>query len=698
MGNHERLNPLLKDFLKKILIQTGCPAGAIFLPCEGKPNDPDCVQLTLSIGNRTLRTRENELFNFTNQSSFNASLPAILFHDSESPYPSTSTLEIPDGGFIVLFSKESNPISESSLLWLQPVLGNLARSIQFCRLNEEKYHRVEKDRDLAIQDLNRFRQALDSSPDYFILVDPDSMMLLDYNRSVENNLGYSREEISELKITGLINLSHGEWKEFFKRAFTEEADGFSFDKFLIKKDGSSIQVNIRLSIFREGHWKSIIILSIRDITLQKQIEKTLQWQADHDPLTGLLNRRKFEAELERILEESTRQNKSIFILYMDLDRFKVINDLAGHLAGDEYLRQISFGIQRCLPDGATLARPGSDEFGTILTGMNMEQCMQVAERIRSHVSGHPFVHGDRTIQVGISIGLVPVEDPRLSLSRLISITDMACFAAKEEGRNRIQVLRGNEESYLKQTDKFERYTKLRNAMEQDLFILFGQPIEPLKRSQNHKNHHEILLRLKDQNHNQILGPEMFLHVADEFDLMGEIDRYVIQKSIESIARHFRHTETIYFINLSGDSINNGNLPEFIKFCLKDSRLPPKKIGFEVTENSAIESLGNTTELMLELKHLGIQFALDDFGTGFSSFSYLKKLPLDLIKIDGSFIENIETDAVDLGMVESINHIGHMMNLQIVAEYVKNTEILNRVKELGIDYAQGFAVGEPLPLL
>ena len=439
------------------------------------------------------------------------------------------------------------------------------------------------------------------------------------------------------------------------------------------------------------------ILVFRDVSKARALKQELTHQATHDQLTGLINRRHFEQRLSEAFNSAKHSSNHHVMGYLDIDQFKIVNDTCGHAAGDELLRQLATVLKDCMRGSDTLARLGGDEFGLLLESCGLEKGLEVAEHMREMVEKFRFAWREKPFSVGISIGLVPITRDTPSIGEILSTADTACYSAKEEGRNRVHVTEvGSADIRVKQS-AMEWTTRIRNALDRGLFCLYQQEIRPLDHNLGLPVYHEFLLRLRDEK-NTLFSPGSFLPAAERYDLMPSIDRWVIQHAFRWVSEHGdqsgRHR---YNINLSGASLNDARLGDYIQQTALECATPLRHICFEITETVAIANLQKALTLMSALRKQGCEFALDDFGSGMSSFTYLKTLPVDFIKIDGTLIKDIQHDAIDLATVRSITELGHLMGKRIVAEFVEDATTQMMLSKLGIDYGQGYHLHRPEPL-
>jgi len=442
------------------------------------------------------------------------------------------------------------------------------------------------------------------------------------------------------------------------------------------------------------------VLVFHDVTENRQLTRQLEYDATHDALTGLINRPEFERRLERALASARQYGARHALCYLDLDQFKIVNDTAGHTAGDELLRQINTILGGMFRDRDTLARIGGDEFGLLLDNCPLDRAQLIAQTVVGTIRDHRFHWLGRTYQIGASIGLVPITAEVQDTAQLLTQADVACYIAKELGRNRVHLYQREDTETVQRHGEILGAAGLRDALEKGRFRLHYQPIVPLNAPERRPVRYEALLRVvykggPDQNSELVL-PAAFIPAAERYGLMGAIDRWVIQAAFRDYATAIGRTGALISINLSGNSLSDETLLAFIEAQFGEHAFPPDRVCFEITETAAIQNLRRATDLMTALKRRGSQFALDDFGSGLSSFRYLKTLPVDYLKIDGSFVKDMIQNTHDDALVAAINQMSHAMGVQTIAEYAENQAIVERLRELGVDYAQGFFFGHAAP--
>ncbi len=469
------------------------------------------------------------------------------------------------------------------------------------------------------------------------------------------------------------------------------------DVILKRRDNSELAIEYTISPIQDEHnHLHGAVLVFRDVTEMRSLSSMLTYQASHDPLTGLVNRREFESRVNRAIA-SAKQSRTIHALcFMDLDQLKFINDSAGHKAGDELLKQVANRLSPELRRNDVLARIGGDEFGVLLEDCDEANAVSIAEKLRMTIKDSRFAWGNNAFDISISIGMVMINEDTTDTSSILGAADTACLLAKERGRNRIEVYQPGNTELINRRREMRQLQGITQAIEQDRLVLYCQHIVPLSQAGDRPPFCEVLVRMLDDE-GKVIPPMSFIPAAERFNLMPELDKWVIKKVLE-IYENTPHTETsLISINLSGQSISNKFFVDFVCNIISHSRIQADMLCFEITETAAIANMTTAMKFIERLRDMGCKFALDDFGSGLSSFSYLKKMPVDFLKIDGSFVRDICHDPIDLAFVESIHRIGEMMNIETIAEYVESEEIRQKVGEIGITYAQGFYFNQPEPI-
>ncbi len=436
------------------------------------------------------------------------------------------------------------------------------------------------------------------------------------------------------------------------------------------------------------------VMVFHDVSKERRLHRALHYQASHDALTGLINRREFENRLTTAVEDARQDAQARHVLlYLDLDQFKLVNDTCGHPAGDLLLKQITGVIQSRVRGGDTLARLGGDEFGILLQDCTQDQALRIAESMRQAIRDYRFTWQGGALTVGASIGIVEITNEIPTVANVMSAADVACYAAKDSGRNRVQLYRPDD--MPERHREMHWVSKLARARDESRFELFYQPIVPIGSRPNEREHFELMLRLRDES-GTIVAPAEFIPAAERYNIMPSIDRWVVRQALDRVVHRIASGVKPFTVavNLSGTSLNDERFLEFLIAELSSSELVAGAMCFEITETAAIENLSNVVYFMRELKNRGCHFALDDFGSGLSSFMYLKTLPVDYLKIDGQFVENVTRDPVDRSMVAAISQVGNSMGIQTIAERVESPEVFAELGRLGIGFAQGFYIAKP----
>ena len=522
------------------------------------------------------------------------------------------------------------------------------------------------------------------------------------NPAAEAMTHWKAEHATGLPLAALFNLlddnAQTEGLTLIEHILSGRLSGASEHSKLIQRlDGSTVSVTLVGAPIRHAGKVSGAVLVLHDMTQERQYIANLSWQATHDALTGLANRREFEYRLEQALHNLTRQVGRHALMFLDLDQFKLVNDTCGHAAGDELLRHICALLQSGLRENDTLARLGGDEFGILLENCSPEAAEKIAEGLRQTVQNLHFVWKGRPFVTTVSIGLVHIAQNPTTLEASLRAADMACYMAKEKGRNRVQVYHADDSELSLRFGEMAWVQRLHMALEENRFCLYAQEIAALGPGDHGGGHIEILLRLHDEAGRMIL-PDSFIPAAERYGLMTSLDRWVVENVFKIIRQCLNESRqepmAMCAINLSGTTIGDQAFLDFLRKQFVAYSIPPEMICFEITETSAISNLGSAIRFINELKSLGCYFSLDDFCAGMSSFAYLKHLPVDFLKIDGSFVKDMLDDPINRAMVEVINHIGHVMGKRTIAEFVETTQIEQALLEIGVDYAQGYVIERP----
>ena len=525
-----------------------------------------------------------------------------------------------------------------------------------------------------------------------------------FNPAAERLIGWDNSMAVGLPLRSLLRVfdenSQVEGLPLVGQILRGEVDGGSETSKLIQRlDGTSVAVTlVATPIHAEGKVVGTVLV-LHDMTRERQYMASLSWQATHDALTGLTNRREFEFRLKQALDSSADSHDRHSLMYLDLDQFKLVNDTCGHAAGDELLRQVCTLLQQGLREGDTLARLGGDEFGILLENCPAEKAVEIADHLRKTIQDLHFTWSGQPFNCTVSVGLVHLLPGISTLEEALRSADMACYMAKEKGRNRVQVFHQDDVELSMRFGEMTWVQRIHLALEEDRFSLYAQPIVPLGEGAEEGLHVELLLRLRDEG-GRLVPPLSFIPAAERYGLMTLIDRWVVENAFRTLVERAQdpRAEPIgtCAINLSGATIGDESFLQFLTELFARYRIPPQTICFEVTETVAVANLASAIRFINELKDTGCRFSLDDFCAGMSSFIYLKHLPVDYLKIDGSFVKDMLEDPIDRAMVQVINHIGHVMGKRTIAEFVETVEVMEALREIGIDYAQGLAIGAPLP--
>lgn len=472
------------------------------------------------------------------------------------------------------------------------------------------------------------------------------------------------------------------------------------DYTLFSKDGREYSIEISSTPLRDNEEKIIgTVTVVHDISRARKLHKQMIHQVNHDYLTGLLNRKSLEARLKVVVETAKNAEYDSVLLYLDLDMFKLVNDSGGHIAGDTLLKESSSILKQMLPDDVNIARIGGDEFCVIIEDIDLKKGKKLAEMIRKRFADYKFSWYGEEFPVRVSIGITAINKYSQSETAVFANADDACYYAKSKGGNRVHSYTANDESVSNRRVEMQWINRIASAFDEDRFILYKQKIASVDEREDDYEHYEILIRMVDKEGN-VISPARFIPAAERYSLMPAIDRWVIDKTFFMFEKLYILDEEkkppMYSINLSGASLGDDNFLDFIfeKFVSYD--VPTENISFEITETAAIENINHAVDFIRQLKEQGCRFSLDDFGSGLSSFHYLKSLPVDYLKIDGSFIKDMLDDPRNFAMVHSMNHIGHIMGMRTIAEFVENESILKKIREIGIDYAQGYGISRPQP--
>lgn len=588
------------------------------------------------------------------------------------------------------------------------------RTSELLRVNEKLRVEIQQRQQVEAelyQEKELAQVTLNSIGDAVITTDTNGT-IQSLNPRAESLTGWSDSEAKSqplAKVLQLFNQVTGlPVKNILHESRTGDLSLLSNHKLIRRGDCEEFIVEHSVSPILRGNDEIIgMVVVCRDVTENRKLAAQLSWEASHDPLTNLINRREFKRQISELMEQKSRTESGHSLCYLDLDQFKIVNDTCGHAAGDELLRQLTALLQSHIRKTDLLARLGGDEFALLFYECSVAEAREVAEYLRQAVQDFRFVWQEKTFSIGVSIGLVSIDSTVTSLADVMSAADSAMYAAKDAGRNRIHVYEVNDLELAQRHGDMQWVSRLVKALEEDRFCLYSQAIAPTQPDSGKADHYEILIRMTDEN-GVIIPPGMFIPAAERYNLMPKIDRWVIrhlfshlsnlrQQSSSATNSAIAASGSIYTVNLSGASFNDDKFLSFLQRQFAEYQIPPGTICFEVTETFAISNLNKAIKFINALKQLGCSFALDDFGSGMSSLTYLKNLPVDYVKIDGYFVKNILEDPVNAAMIDAINNLTHAIGLQTIAEFVENEQILHKLQALGVDYVQGYGIAKPTPL-
>ncbi len=468
---------------------------------------------------------------------------------------------------------------------------------------------------------------------------------------------------------------------------------------LARANGSERSIELSAAPIRNERRELVgAVVLLHDVTELRGLARQMSYQATHDALTGLVNRREFESRLEEAAESGHRGDGQHVLCYLDLDRFKVVNDTSGHLAGDSMLREVAKVLRDAVRDSDTVARLGGDEFGMLLIGCPLEKARQIADDVCRAVADYRFVWKDKIFNIGVSIGLVEISRESGTLEELLAAADSACYVAKKQGSGRVAVYSARDEALARHSGEIQWLQKLQGALKESRFQLYHQPIVAADADEVGGPAMEVLVRLQDEAGHEV-PPSEFVRAAERYRLMSLVDRWVVQTTLAALGRGAIavSAKRSVAINISGQTLGDMQFLEFVVECLDSTGVTPSQVCFEITESAVVANLEHARRFVGVLHGMGCQFALDDFGSGVGSFSNLKTLPLDYLKIDGSFMRNLARDPVNQAMVTAMIKLARTLNFKVIAEQVEDEAALEAVRRMGVDYVQGFAVGKPLPL-
>ena len=543
-----------------------------------------------------------------------------------------------------------------------------------------------------------FRSVMQTSGIGMALIALDGTMF-SVNEALCGMLGYSVDELSELKVQ---DITHPEDRantlENLEKLKTGEKSKIDLEKRYIAKNGNIVWVYLFVNVItNHNNVVQYYVAHIEDITQSKLMHDELRYNTTHDLLTGLLNRREFENLLNGAVQSFKSNGIPYILCYLDLDFFKIINDSAGHMAGDSLLQEVANVLQQHMRKTDILARLGGDEFGVLLLNSSLTKGKTICQNLIEVINAIRFHSNEKVYRIGVSIGMVLFSDPDRSAGQLLSDADIACYAAKSEGRNQIFVFENGKTNSGEYSHNILMVNEIQEAIEHNRLVLYCQKVVSTKPEQSTTQSYEILIRIITEK-NKIIDAENFVVIAEKFNLMVIIDRWILSHIFECYDKQLAALEGGYFsINISANSLNDPGFLPYLLGIIKKSALPPERLCFEITETAAMSRISKTMEAVSAIQAIGCKIALDDFGVGLSSFSYIKNFSVNIIKIDGSFVKNVVHAEVDKAIVQTMNEMAHRLGMQTVAEYVENQDILRVISEIGVDFLQGHAIGKPEPL-
>ncbi|ASJ74676.1 putative bifunctional diguanylate cyclase/phosphodiesterase [Granulosicoccus antarcticus] len=507
--------------------------------------------------------------------------------------------------------------------------------------------------------------------------------------SAEDNLDAQKSVLHEVQLHELVLLNHLNELVQLEKVLAEEALN---DNQVSYKQTQRIMIYTVIAAFALS-----MIISLTVIARVARANKRIAHLANHDDLTGLHNRRSFEQHLQYTIDIADRSENTYGLLYLDLDRFKIVNDTCGHHAGDQLLIQLTQSMHARLRRGDLFARVGGDEFAIIAQGKSFEDIQSLAEDLRVIVCEFIFRYEEQSFKVSLSIGVTPIDGQIQSMERVLADVDSACYVAKQTGRNRVHVTQDDDAEVVKYRSNLAGIQAIRKALTDDRLALFYQPIFQIEERSMKMTHCEILLRIRNEN-GEMYSPARFIPIAEKYNIMTEIDQWVFSQVIDWLAAHQdKHVIPRLLVNLSGLSFTDEDFSNFVVERLSRGDVNPAHIAFEISEGATFRNFDKVSLFIERIRGMGCELALDDFGSGLSSFSYLKKLSFDYLKIDGSLVRNIANNQIDHDMVKAINQIGHTVNAKTIAEFVEDDAALSCLRDMKVDYAQGYGLRMPTPL-
>ncbi|MGH8148916.1 MAG: EAL domain-containing protein [Steroidobacteraceae bacterium] len=555
----------------------------------------------------------------------------------------------------------------------------------------------------AGHDSVRRARALDSLAEAVIVTDVEGR--IEYlNPAAETLTGSVAETARGKKLEDIVGLVDETERRLLtdpvRQALTTGAPVNLGRRALLLSRTNGVERSIELTaspVRNAGGELSGAVVLLHDVTEMRGLARQMSYQATHDALTGLVNRHEFERRLLEAVEKGRRGDGQHVLCYLDLDRFKIVNDTSGHVAGDSMLREVAKVLRDAVRDSDSVGRLGGDEFGMLLASCPLEKARQIADDVCRSIGDYRFVWKDRIFNIGVSIGIVEISRESGSLEELFAAADSACYVAKRQGSGRVAVYSARDEMLARHSGEIQWLQRLQSALKENRFHLYHQPIVPTA-AEDHGPALEVLVRLKDESGRDV-PPSEFVRAAERYRLMGLVDRWVVQTALTALGRGVLAItpEHSIAINISGQTLGDEQFLEFVVECLDNTGVSPTQVCFEITESAVVANLDHARRFVGVLHGMGCQFALDDFGSGVGSFSNLKTLPMDYLKIDGSFMRNLSRDSVNQAMVTAMIKLARTLNFKVIAEQVEDAAALDTARRMGVDYVQGYAVGRPRPM-
>ncbi len=548
--------------------------------------------------------------------------------------------------------------------------------------------------------------ALQSLAEAIVTTDLEGRLVF-MNPAAENLLGVTTLQAQGKPLEEVVSLVDQNDRKLLSDPISEAIGGANDNPHTLsrravmlgKAAGEERAIELAASPLRD-HKEDLVgaVVLLHDVTELRGLHRQMSYQATHDALTGLVNRREFERRLGEAAETARRGEGTHMLCYLDLDRFKIVNDTSGHLAGDSMLREVAKLLREAVRDSDTVARLGGDEFGMLLVGCPLDKARQIADDVCRSIAAYRFVWHDRVFNIGVSIGLIEIGREAGLVEQLLAAADSACYVAKKEGAGRVSVYSARDEALARSTGEIEWLQKLQVALKEERFALYYQPIVSAYGNDSDGPSMEVLLRMLDETGAEI-QPGEFVHAAERYRLMTSVDRWVVQTTLSALSKNAFQLarDRSVAINISGQTLADSSFLEFVVETFDQTGVAPDQICFEIAESVVVGNIEHARRFVEVLHGMGCKFTIDDFGSGVGSFSSLKSLPLDYLKLDGSFMRNLARDSVNQTMVTAMIKLARTLNFKIIAEQVEDSAALDAARKMGVDYIQGFVIARPAKL-